>query len=240
MSRKKSELTYPWNFIEDVLTRPLKSDVEPEDVERGLEYLMKTVMPERSRTIIELKYQFGFTQTEIARQYGLSPSTIGLVIQKEMRRLRHPSYSIFLLKGYSAGIKRNEEELERQRALEEANRIPERTAGTYTEDILNIEDPYQRIDAIFERGGDDDLWHLDLGGRTYNALYQNGISQIWQLCFCTEEVVLHFRNVGIRTLVAIERALHKWDLALDDGTLRHSDEWDQYVEYAMTKLTLPL
>lgn len=235
MSQKKNELTYPWNFIEEVLTRPLKIDVDPEDVERGLEHLMKTAMPERSRTIIELKYQFGFTQTEIARQYRLSPTTISMVIQKELRRLRHPRYSIFLLHGYSAGIKW-EEEIECDRALEAANKIPEREAGTYEEDILNIEDPYQRIDAIFERGGDEDLWLLQFGTRPYSALERSGISRVWQLCFCTEEIVLNLKNVGVRSLVIIERALHRWDLALDDGTLRNSEDWDKYVEYAVAKM----
>lgn len=237
MTYRKYGLSYPWNFIEDVLLQPINPQIDPEEVENGFIHLMMMVVPERSRNMIKLKYRAGFTHAMIARQFGISSHTVGLIIQKEMRRLRHPRYSIFLLEGYTAGIEWEKAEWERQNALHEARRIPDTTSDSIEGDILDIDDPYERIDAIFERGGDDEIWYLDIDTRTTGVLNRNGIEYVWQLCFCTEESLLCLRDVGTRTFERIEEALNKWNLALDDGLIEDVEGWDEYVQYAVNKMS---
>lgn len=237
MSRKNNDqLTYPWNFIAEVIPDLPRPGVDPEEVERGLEYLFRTAMKERSWTMIELKYKFGFTQSTIARQYGLHPSSVAGILQQEKRRLRHPKYSVFLLQGYSAGMER---ERERMLAEEEAKAAPEHVAGTYEEPILNIMAPFKRIDAIFEREGDDDIWSLRLDPRISSVLLRNRIRYVWQLCFCTENDLLNLRNMGVYSLSKIEDTLRNWDLALDDGVLSNSEHRDRYMDYAKRKMMIP-
>lgn len=237
MSQKKNDqMTYPWNFLAEVIPDLPRPGVDAEEVERGLEHLFRTAMKERSWTMIELKYKFGFTQSTIARQYGLHPSSVAGILQQEKRRLRHPKYSIFLLQGYSAGMER---EREKMLAEEEAKAVPEHVAGTYEEPILNIVAPYKRIDAIFERDGDDDIWSLRLDYRISSILLRNGIRYIWQLCFCTENDLLNLRNMGVFSLSKIEDTLMKWDLALDDGVLSNLEHRDRYIDYAKRKMRIP-
>lgn len=233
--KKKNQLTYPWNFLAEVIPDLPRPGVDPEEVECGLEHLFRTAMKERSWTMIELKYKFGFTQSTIARQYGMHPSTVAGIIRQEERRLRHPKYSIFLLQGYSAGIER-----ERKRMLaEEAKAVPDHIAGTYEDSILNIVAPFKRIDAIFERDGDEDIWSLKLDSRIASVLIRNGIRYVWQLCFCTEEYLLTLRNLGIYSVSKIEVVLRDWDLALDNGVLSNSEHRDRYVDYAKRKMRIP-
>ena len=42
--KKNQQLEYPWNFIDAVLKEPLSDDVDRAEVERGLEYLLSTMI----------------------------------------------------------------------------------------------------------------------------------------------------------------------------------------------------
>lgn len=231
-TKKNQQLEYPWNFIDAVLQEPLSCDVDRAEVERGLEYLLQTVVSEDTRTMIELKYRHGITQYNIASRFGVNPSTVGERLRKATRRLRGPRYNTFLKKGYSEGMKR---EQRRDICLKEHSNIgivSGRGPGTYPEDLHEIKDPYKRIEAIIERGGAASVWMLQQGTRATNILLRRNIYLVWHLCFYTEEKLLSLWNCGDRTLAGIVDALHQWDLALDDGLLSNSDESLEYAEYA--------
>ena len=55
MTYRKYGLSYPWNFIEDVLLQPINPQIDQEEIANGFIHLMMMVVPERSRNMIKLK-----------------------------------------------------------------------------------------------------------------------------------------------------------------------------------------
>ncbi|MCF2661168.1 sigma-70 family RNA polymerase sigma factor [Pseudoflavonifractor phocaeensis] len=228
-TKKNLQLEYPWNFIDAVLKEPLSDSVDRAEVERGLEYLLSTLVSEDTRTMIELKYRDGMTQYAIAEQLGVTPSLVGERIRKAVRRFHGPHYNTFLKNGYAEGMKKNPKDLwESKYSKLDARRVP----GTYPGHIHDIKDPCKRIDAIIERGGALSVWKLRLGTRASNILLRHHIQLIWHLCFYTEEELLDFEDCGDGTIARIVDTLYQWDLALDDGLLGSTEESLKYAEYA--------
>ena len=229
-TKKNPQLEYPWNFIEAVLKEPLSDSVDRAEVERGLEYLLSTLVSEDTRTMIELKYRDGMTQYAIAEQLGVTPSLVGERIRKAVRRFHGPHYNTFLKNGYAEGMKKNPQKdlWENKYSKLDARRVP----GTYPGHIHDIKDPCKRIDAIIERGGALSVWKLRLGTRASNILLRHHIQLIWHLCFYTEEELLDFEDCGDGTIARIVDTLYQWDLALDDGLLGSTEESLKYAEYA--------
>ena len=229
-TKKNPQLEYPWNFIDAVLKEPLSESVDRAEVERGLEYLLSTLVSEDTRTMIELKYREGMTQYAIAEQLGVTPSLVGERIRKAVRRFHGPHYNTFLKNGYAEGMKKNPQKdlWENKYSKLDARRVP----GTYPGHIQDIKDPCKRIDAIIERGGALSVWKLRLGTRASNILLRHHIQLIWHLCFYTEEELLDFEDCGDGTIARIVDTLYQWDLALDDGLLGSTEESLKYAEYA--------
>lgn len=229
-TKKNPQLEYPWNFIDAVLKEPLSDSVDRAEVERGLEYLLSTLVSEDTRTMIELKYRDGMTQYAIAEQLGVTPSLVGERIRKAVRRFHGPHYNTFLKNGYAEGMKKNPQKdlWENKYSKLDARRVP----GTYPGHIHDIKDPCKRIDAIIERGGALSVWKLRLGTRASNILLRHHIQLIWHLCFYTEEELLDFEDCGDGTIARIVDTLYHWDLALDDGLLGSTEESLKYAEYA--------
>ena len=229
-TKKNPQLEYPWNFIDAVLKEPLSESVDRAEVERGLEYLLSTLVSEDTRTMIELKYREGMTQYAIAEQLGVTPSLVGERIRKAVRRFHGPHYNTFLKNGYAEGMKKNPQKdlWENKYSKLDARRVP----GTYPGHIHDIKDPCKRIDAIIERGGALSVWKLRLGTRASNILLRHHIQLIWHLCFYTEEELLDFEDCGDGTIARIVDTLYHWDLALDDGLLGSTEESLKYAEYA--------
>lgn len=229
-TKKNPQLEYPWNFIDAVLKEPLSDSVDRAEVERGLEYLLSTLVSEDTRTMIELKYRDGMTQYAIAEQLGVTPSLVGERIRKAVRRFHGPHYNTFLKNGYAEGMKKNPQKdlWENKYSKLDARRVP----GTYPGHIHDIKDPCKRIDAIIERGGALSVWKLRLGTRASNILLRHHIQLIWHLCFYTEEELLAFDECGDGTIARIVDTLYQWDLALDDGLLGSTEESLKYAEYA--------
>ena len=229
-TKKNPQLEYPWNFIDAVLKEPLSESVDRAEVERGLEYLLSTLVSEDTRTMIELKYRDGMTQYAIAEQLGVTPSLVGERIRKAVRRFHGPHYNTFLKNGYAEGMKKNPQKdlWENKYSKLDARRVP----GTYPGHIHDIKDPCKRIDAIIERGGALSVWKLRLGTRASNILLRHHIKLIWHLCFYTEEELLDFEDCGDGTIARIVDTLYQWDLALDDGLLVSTEESLKYAEYA--------
>lgn len=229
-TKKNPQLEYPWNFIDAVLKEPLSDSVDRAEVERGLEYLLSTLVSEDTRTMIELKYRDGMTQYAIAEQLGVTPSLVGERIRKAVRRFHGPHYNTFLKNGYAEGMKKNPQKdlWENKYSKLDARRVP----GTYPGHIHDIKDPCKRIDAIIERGGALSVWKLRLGTRASNILLRHHIQLIWHLCFYTEEQLLAIADCGEATVAKIVDVLYEWDLALDDGLLGSTEESLKYAEYA--------
>jgi hypothetical protein len=230
--KKNQQLEYPWNFIDAVLKEPLKSNVDRAEVERGLEYLLQTVVLEETRIMIERKYRDGITEYSIAKEFGLPPSYVSKTLRKTLKLLHRARYSIFLKKGYTAGKKDEEKRLAWSRKCEEIDERMRRVPGTFPINIHEIEDPYKRIDAIIERGGALSVWLLRQGTRVSNLLIRNHMHSVWHLCFHTEEQLLAIADCGEETLAKIVDVLYEWDLALDDGLLGSSEESLEYAAYA--------
>ena len=229
---KNQQLDYPWNLIDAILGEPVSDRVDRTEVELGLEHLLKTAIPEETRIMLERKYRDGISQYAIANEFGLPPSRIGQTLRKALLSLRRPRYSIFLKKGYTAGLKDEQKRQVWSRKCEEIDKKLKRVPGTFPGHIHDILDPYKRIDAIIERGGMCNVWMLRQGTRISNLLIRNHIQFVWQLCFYSEEELLAFSRCGEETVARIIDVLYQWDLALDNGLLGSTEESLKYAEYA--------
>lgn len=106
-------LPYPQNLVCDVLGQELAHP--PHDLDDSVEYILETQLKERDAFILILRYFRAMTIREIAAYYGLSAQRITQIIQKALRRMRHPSCSKYLQFG-CAEVQR--QETQRQNAAQ--------------------------------------------------------------------------------------------------------------------------
>ncbi len=163
---------------------------------------------EKERQVLDLR--FGLTDgklksyKEIAPEFKVSRARIGQIIERSLRKLRHPSRSRrlreFLIptpeerfkeKQRLTGLEKQEQNLKEEeklaqnndrKALEEALEI---TAANYQEKWGGIS-PYRRI---------------------HNALSRGGITQLSQLKALKRRELSHLRNIGTKSLDFLQEVL---------------------------------
>ena len=83
---------YPANIIYDIFGG--KVDLPSEPV-RNLEYALKSLEQQESEMLM-LKYRDNLTLEEIAEKFGLTEDETLAIIEKALRKLRHPIRSRYL------------------------------------------------------------------------------------------------------------------------------------------------
>lgn len=95
-------IPYPENLLADIGFNLLFENNEytelNEDQLAGLSHALKTILP-REREMIRLRYEEHETLQAIGDRYGISRERVRQVIAKGVRKMRHPSRTIFIRNG---------------------------------------------------------------------------------------------------------------------------------------------
>lgn len=183
---KPETLPYPENLITAIgLSLVFETDdYTPlnEDQKKGLEYAMGTLR-DREQDFVKRRYEQHQTLQEIAAQYHLSGNWIKQVIDKSIRKLRHPTRLICYQKGYTHTVQRREE-MEQRAALINTNRS-----------ALSDGEIRQHLDLIREIT----IEEADFTVRTFNCLIRGGLSalgDIIDLINSDPNQLANIRNLG--------------------------------------------
>jgi RNA polymerase sigma factor (sigma-70 family) len=183
---------YPINLLKDInVNEYSKVYIEyahlTEDQVKGLEYALSQ-MRKRETEMVLLRYRDKKTFQAIAEIYNRSDSRVSQIIQKVLRKLRHPSRMIYIVEGYEAYCNRMNREHEEFRLIYSG--VSEERRSEILQ--LPIED-------------------LQLTVRSYNALKRAGICTLADLVERSKdvEVFVRIRNFGKASRVeVVSKMLH--------------------------------
>ena len=100
--RKEARKQYPQNLLCKIWDTKNFEDIkcvgEIEDIKKRVEYKIDT-LTERETKILYFRYKDCLTQSNIGELLGVSRERIRQIEQKALRKLRHPSRSIFIKTG---------------------------------------------------------------------------------------------------------------------------------------------
>ena len=92
---------YPYNLLDDLADGDeFHSELDDIEVEQRLEKLIQGLsdnyprnkhIPKRMQRVLYLRYVDGLTLARIAEILGISPSRVGAIKNKALRKLRHPT-----------------------------------------------------------------------------------------------------------------------------------------------------
>lgn len=101
MQRQTSGFSYPYphNLMCEVMLEDIPEDKLPPDYKESVEYVLENLMDQRESFMLVLKFMRGMSNHEIGTYFGLTTQRARQVIEKAMRRLRHPSRYTYLRHG---------------------------------------------------------------------------------------------------------------------------------------------
>ena len=99
MYQKTMNCPYPHNLICAVAGKEIPSDDLPQDFEQSVEYVLENLLDQRESFMLVLRYMRGMSNREIGLYYGLATQRIRQIIDKSLRKLRHPSRYKYLVYG---------------------------------------------------------------------------------------------------------------------------------------------
>ena len=188
--RLKSQ-TYPNNLIADINNISASKEEFTTDVERGIEVAILT-LTNREAEIIKQRYKENKTLKAIADYYGVTEERVRQILNKALRKLRHPNVIKYIelglegyidsqyTKGYNDGYAKG------------------------LNDAKNGDKATRNSDIFFQ----NKLESVELSVRAYNCLKQAGVNTIGDLLkFDDIESICNIRNLGKKSAIEIAEKL---------------------------------
>lgn len=174
---------YPLNLLRDIPVGQILSD----DQMKGLEYVLGQ-LTEREQMVLEYRYVKGMSYSEIGVAFELTGSRIQQIINRALRKLRHPARMAYILEGYDT---------HEASILEQVRRAMEKKEG--------------RLPVAGDRILDQDIEILQLSIRPYNCLKRHGTDTIHELLrmMLKEDWHKECRNLGRKGAKEIVASLLK-------------------------------
>ena len=183
-----------------------------------LEYLLISTLTDREEQVLRCRYQEGLTYQQIGEVVGVGNERIRLILNKAIRKFRHPSRAKYLRRGMIDCHKADCEscrELNYNRGYCEGFRN-----GQLDSKAVASLNPYQDQEDLstlpMETAPID---YLDLNVRTYNGLKRANINTIGVLISKSRSELFQLRNIGKRSLDDLEKRLQVHQLALRDESV---------------------
>lgn len=99
MTTRTIDYPYPHNLICAVSGKDIPQEALPSDFEESVEYVLENLLDQCESYMLVLRYMRGMSNREIGEFYGLTTQRIRQIIDKSLRRLRHPSRYKYLAFG---------------------------------------------------------------------------------------------------------------------------------------------
>lgn len=214
------EIFNGWCFDTDSSTWKEPSEMEiltqglTQDQMNGLSFAIET-LTDREQKCLLLYYREGWDLGRIGKEFGVTRERIRQVIAKAVRKLRHPTRSKYVIKGYqvaSGNIFRNQME-KYQAEIDRAKRNADETIRNFRR---VIKEPEQAISEAIEN---TDIAELNLSVRSYNVLKRAGCRTIADvLMLPSVKHLTQLRNMGRKSAEeVIERLRERGHLRLANG-----------------------
>ena len=215
MSKRKYDYDYPYNLLVDIFGG-WGEDINDDDFianqemspdqKDGLDFALNT-LAEREKHCVILKYRENKTLEEIGNEYNVTRERIRQVIAKATRKLRHPSRSNYIRKGYrvASGAVFDKAleywlpEIEKARQyaeskIEEHKEMAEKAGAELPDDKLET-----------------DIADLELSVRSYNCLRRAGLNTIGDIVNLEDgqRRMTRVRNLGRKSLEEVYAILRE-------------------------------
>lgn len=166
--RKRAD--YPLNLLRDIPVGQILSD----DQMKGLEYVLGQ-LTEREQVVLKYRYVKGMSCSKIGVEFELTGSRIQQIINRALRKLRHPARTAYIREGFAA---------HEASILEHVRRAMEKKEG--------------RLPVAGDRILEQDIEILQLPIRPYNCLKRHGTDTIHELLrmMLKEDWHKECRNLG--------------------------------------------
>ena len=182
--------------------------------EENFEYLLsRSFLTPREKVVLEGYYVKGYTLEAIGLQFGVTRERIKQILNKAIRRMKHPS-RLDILKYGKELIEEQDDVEELTRQLKRKKQFLEQMNVELDENIKNIMGEVSLSKPIKE---------LDLSIRSLNCLRRADINTLDDLLNKTEEDMMKVRNLGRKSLKEIIRVLDDMGLHLKDYDKKEKD-----------------
>ena len=209
------KVKWPENLFRDLIwLDEFEGPEMPEDFLGTLEYILHSTMSEREMLVLRCRYQNEETYRVIGLRIGVQQERVRQILNKAIRRMRHPSRLKYLKYGIAEQVERFGEQC-RERAFKEGYQEGIKNAKCENEEIEPIHNPYGEqnivpISSLEELPIED----LDLSVRAYNCMRVANIRTVGQLMSWSKAKLRRVRNLGKLTLLELEETLQKHDIQL--------------------------
>lgn len=202
---------WPYNLFADLFGKDEIFHAWPD----RLDYLISQ-LPPRRQLVIRLRYQKRMTYKDIARDLDVSRERVRQILVRTLRTFRHPAFRNQLL---SVPKDRHNQILRENARLERlAEYYKQRMEAAI--DAAGIAPPPVEPDPPDPDILEERIEFLDLGVRSYNALYRANIDTVAQLVRLDPYRVMAIRNLGRKSFdeIVARLAAHGLELARrEDG-----------------------
>lgn len=200
---------YPQNLIERIIE---DTDQQlPADFNQTLAYVLAGLTNHEQR-IIEMYFRYNMTYAEIAKTFSITRERVHQIIEKAIRKLRHPSRLDLLKKGM------------RQHIKDAYNEGRQDATNAYLKNITNRISKIENALEIKTNANDTEITpvkttsieDITLSVRSYNVLKRAGHNTLESVAKLSREEFIKIRNLGRKSAEEIIEKLHEHGLMLKD------------------------
>lgn len=207
---------WPFGLLEDVFTCGSLKEPYPHDLDASVEYAVN-LLDEKVATMLFERYKQGMTLDAISKLHSISRERARQIIEKGLRKLRHPSVMRYIQYGVS-GVLRMEKteaaEVARKRATEEHVK---KLLGNCTEDTGDMDELIEKLNVL-----DTPIQKLNFSTRSCNGLLRGGCKTLGDVLNLTNQQFTSLRCVGVKSRDEIVKVLE--EMGQDCKHLQSSEE----------------
>lgn len=212
MSIRKTE--FPRNIFESIYGRRGDQDfVVSREMYAGLVVAL-SMLTEKEEKILYLRFKDKMSYKEIGAIYNLSSDRIRQIVEKALRRLRHPARSRYFHYGIEGVIEKEvEKAYEKGRCDGYACGFEE---ATLTAKGIEMGSPEARREIALQT----DIHDMELSVRTFNCLCRHGITNAGEIASMDGSSILNIKLLGKQGIREVARRLREMgitDTAWENG-----------------------
>lgn len=215
---------YPYNLYKKIFENEWNSEKlslvleipMTNDRWQGLQHALHTLTEREQKAIYYYFQQEDNTLEEAGKMLGVTRERFRQILTKGVRKLRHPTRAIYILKGYkiASGELRKKVFETRQKEIDAANALIDAKIETIK---ANLNRPSTEL--LTSRPKDITILDLDLSVRATNCLSRANIKTLEDLSKMTKCDLCKVRNLGRKSLEEIMFKLKEYGIELEEGEM---------------------